>query len=316
MKRFVSLLISLVMLLGMAACGTSDNKREEIYFITLPDAVEVDGEYAEQPQKVLYYSGGESLKAVYTLPGSIACLAGSTLYYELDDMIYTVILPDGSAKEYAPAPEGMQQLFADENGVYALCRTVYGAPPYTLWHIKPDAAARIDENGVVGNMTYITTGGGNLFYIEDSEEHILMRYDTETGETVRLAEQCYGPLTYDGGYVYTGLTETIRVQTETGEKSFVHKGAGTVVRDGWLYCSSYMGCEETGYCELFRRHLDSDKIELCGEAYLPYIEMDGLKLALTFGSKGFIAHSTRQNEATEYIYFPYGNTDVIPLSVQ
>lgn len=306
MKKLSLFVLALILLFGMTACDKAKDSGEDMYFISLFNKIEVDGKYLDVPCQVIHYTGGDTYESVYTLPSQVACIDGSRLYYVLDGAVYRVELTTGEAMEYAKTPdESVNYMLADSSAVYMVCGN-------QLYRVTQDSSECISQNEVSTSFGAPVIGDGALFYIGDSADHPLMRYDISTGQTEQIAENVFGFLSYDSGYIYANLQSCYRIDTASGEKTFFSEYNDNLPHGGWIYYAELFG-ESVGYIELFRRKPDSETGESCGTAYMPDLGFYTLRYSIDFGKEGFIAHCTKQLEPTEYMYFPYGASEGILL---
>ena len=307
MKKLLICVLLFAVLLTLPACQKQEAKSEDIYFISQADY--------EKKTYVMHYSGGDVIENVYELHSDIACIDGSKLYYALDKTIHIVELTDSSSEEYAVLPDDIIALAGDSNGVYAMCRPLYGNHRYVIYKVTPEESTRIDENGVIPLHYPMTTGDGYLFYRGQNPD-ALMAYNATEGKTTQIYSGGAGQLTYDSGFIYHAvLHRTAKVNIETGEASFVQRGI-SAPHEGFLYYAHQLFCEETAshLYEIFRRK--DDDIELCGKVQLPSMGFHELSDLITFGEYGFITQGVKHFDPTEYTYFPYGSTEGITLTVK
>ena len=196
-------------------------------------------------------------------------------------------------------------MLVDSSAVYMVCRN-------QLYRVTQDRSECISQNEVSTFFGAPVIGDGALFYIGNSADYPLMRYDISTGRTEQIAENVFGFLSYDSGYVYTNLQVCYRIDAASGEKTFFSEQNDNLPHGGWIYYAEPSG-DSVGYIELFRRKPDSETGESCGTAYMPDLGFYTLRNSIDFGKEGFIAHCTKQPEPTEYMYFPYGASEGIVL---
>ncbi len=308
MKKLILCILALTLLSALPACEKQETPKEDMYFISQPTD-------ASKEQCVMHYTGGSTLENIYPLPCDVFYIDGSQLYYALDKTIHIVDLTDSSSEEYADLPDDIIALAADSNGVYAMCRPLYGKHRYVIYKVTPEESTRVDENGVIPLHHPMTTGDGYLFYIGQNPD-ALMAYNTTDGKTTQIYDGAAGQLTYDSGFIYyTVLYRTARVNIETGEASFVQRGT-SAPHNGFIYYAHQLFCEETAahMYEIFRRK--DNQIELCGKVQLPSMGFHELSDLISFGEYGFITQGINQFNTTEYTYFTYDGSENTVLTVE
>ena len=268
--------------------------------------------------EIYHYTGGETCSLAYTFPDTedyAFCLSSTLLYYvPLNGGPVTCVdLKGGGKKTMGELPSGGTScLTAEGDKVFAAIRD---DKKHALYEVSAQNTRMICEDIVT--MAELALGDGGLFYIDNTQEMALMRYDLKTGEIRKVADKVgIGDLESDGGYVYSGNTDTLRYDVKTGESSFVASWSGYRVRDGWLYYADYAddsADRDPAWKAFMRRNLKNGKTESLGTAYVPYLEDQTLRQSIVFGEKGFIVYITFFKEDTKYMYFPYEASQGIAL---
>lgn len=315
--RIACVVLFLLVFLFAAGCGGT-SKGEDLYFaMPKPLANTAEG-WAVVPWEIYRYTGGETYSLAYTLPdaGDYALgIAGAHLYYVPMNggPVTCVDLKGGGEKALGELPSGGTScLTAEGNKAFAAVRD---DKKFALYEVSAQNTRMICEDIVT--MAELAIGDGGLFYIDNTQEMALMRYDLKTGEIRKIADKVgIGDLEYDGGYVYSSGMDTYSYDVKTGEKTYIAPWSGYRVRDGWLYYADYAddsADRDPAWTAFMRRNLKNGKTESCGTAYVPYLGDQTFRRTVVFGKKGFIVCQTHFKEDTDYTYFPYGASQGIAL---
>ena len=322
MKNYRIACVVLFLLVFLFAAGCSGTgKGEDLYFaMPKPMANTAEG-WAAVPWEIYRYTGGETYSLAYTLPdaGDYALgIAGAHLYYVPMNggPVTCVDLKSGGEKTLGELPSGGTScLTAEGDKAFAAVRD---DKKCALYEVSAQNTRMICEDIVT--MAELAIGDGGLFYIDNTQEMALMRYDLKTGEIRKIADKVgIGDLEYDGGYVYSSNVDTYSYNVKTGEKAFVASWSGYRVRDGWLYYADYAddsADRDPAWTAFMRRNLKNGKTESCGTAYVPYLGDQTFRRTVEFGKKGFIVFQTHFKEDTDYTYFPYGASQGIALRLE
>ena len=315
--RIACVVLFLLVFLFAAGCGGT-SKGEDMYFAMLqPNKNTAEG-WTKVPWEVYRYTGGETYSLAYTLPDAAdytLCLAGAHLYYVPMNggPVTCVDLKSGGEKTLGELPSGGTScLTAEGDKVFAAIRDNKN---HVLYEVSAQNTRMICEDVVT--MAELAIGDGGLFYIDNTQEMALMRYDLKTGETRKIADKVgIGDLEYDGGYVYSSGMDTYSYDVKTGEQTYIAQGSGYRVRDGWLYYADYAddsADRDPAWTAFMRRNLKNGKTESLGTAYVPYLGDQTFRRTVEFGKKGFVVFQSYVKEDTDYTYFPYRASQGIAL---
>ena len=334
-KRVFSLCWILILVIVMVGCADKKpttpqetkpqetvSAGENMYFVMPQNMANTADGWSAVPFEVYRYTGGEKYSLAYTFPDSDAYtirVHGSKVYYAplYGGKVTCVDLNSGVEQvlgELTLQSGSVYYLLADESKAFAICNK---GKQNILYEVTAQNTKIICEDVVL--QAELALGDGGLYYIDNADEMALMRYDLSSGESRKVADKVgVGDLEYDGGYVYSSSLDTLRYDVKTGESSFVASWSDYRVRDGWLYYTDYAddsADRDPALVEIKRRNLTDDRIESCGTAYIPYLGDLTLRRSIEFGEKGFIVYITFFKEDTKYMYFPYGASQGIELSM-
>jgi hypothetical protein len=301
-------------ILIIASCGEKKTG-ENLYFVMPHNSANTVDGWNKVPYEVYRYDGGNTYTLAYTFPDSdnyVIFLSGSKLYYApgAGGSITRVNLINGETQTLGELLSGnISVLVADGDRVFAIW---IKENQHILYEVSAQNNRVICEDVVV--QAELALGEGGLYYIDNTAEQALVRYDLNNGQTRKVADRVgICKLEYDGGYVYSSGIDCYRWDVKTGESSFVSTNNDIRVRDGWLYYVDSSVSGETGWVKFNRQNLKSGKIESFSTVYIPYLGDQTFRKTVEFGVKGFIAFITYAKEDTEYMYFPYSTSQGISL---